>query len=164
MMAERLTEQDIITKLGLQRLDHEGGWFRRIHTGQAGPKGRPGSTTIYALFTRDQFSALHRLDADEQFFFLDGDPFEFFQIGPGGAVEQGVLGAIHDVDAVPHRLFPKGSWFGGRPLESGSSGWTLVAAVVTPGFLWEGFEIGKRAELVAWYPDLKERIEKLTRQ
>lgn len=154
----RMTVDEVVQQLGLERLDHEGGWFRRIHTGVAGPEGRALSTTIYALFTREEFSALHRLDAVEQFFFLDGDPFEVFRIGVDGMGRSEVLGK-----ESPHLVFEPGEWFGGIPVEEGRLGWTLMSCVVTPGFEWDGFEVGLREKLLATYPDCGDRIRRLTR-
>ncbi|MDQ8186665.1 cupin domain-containing protein [Pelagicoccus sp. SDUM812002] len=151
-------KEELIERLGLERLDHEGGWFRRIHTGAKDEGGRACSTTIYALFTREEFSALHRLDAVEQFFFLDGDPFEVFRIGANGVGRTDVLGR-----ETPHLVFEAGCWFGEGPEASGALGWTLMSCVVTPGFEWDGFEIGERNGLLAAYPKFGEEIRRLTR-
>ncbi len=148
----------IVERLGLERLDHEGGWFRRIHTGESNADGRPCSTTIYALFTREEFSALHRLDAVEQFFFLDGDPFEVFRIGADGIGRSEVLSR-----ELPHLVFAPREWFGGAPVPAGSFGWTLMSCVVTPGFKWDGFEIGERDELLEAYPEFGDAIRRLAR-
>jgi predicted cupin superfamily sugar epimerase len=42
--------------------------------------------------------------------------------------------------------------------------WALVGCTVSPGFEFEDFELGKRAELVTKYPQHRELIERLTRQ
>ncbi|MBK1879394.1 cupin domain-containing protein [Pelagicoccus mobilis] len=149
---------EVIRKLGLEPLAEEGGWFRRIHTGAAGDAGRPICTTIYALFTREQFSALHRLDAVEQFFFLDGDAFEVFRIDADGKGRTEFLG-----QDSPHQVFEAGCWFGGIPVEGGTFDWSLISCVVTPGFEWAGFEIGQRNELLKMYPKFEEEIIRLTR-
>lgn len=153
---ERL--EGLIERFGLEPIEHEGGWFRRVHTGEAMADGRALSTTIYALFTREQFSALHRLDAVEQFFFLDGDGFEAFRVDNYGSGSWDVL----DRES-PHLVFEVGEWFGGRPVLDGSNGWTLMSCVVTPGFDWKGFAIGKREELLEKYPDSGDAIRALTR-
>jgi len=36
--------------------------------------------------------------------------------------------------------------------------------VVSPGFEWEGFELGKRAKLVESYPEWEDAIVGLTRE
>ncbi|MDQ8199462.1 cupin domain-containing protein [Pelagicoccus enzymogenes] len=158
-----MTVESVVDRLGLQRLDREGGWFRRIHTGKAGADGRAVSTTIYALFTREEFSALHRLDAVEQFFFLDGDAFEVFRIGREGEGRWETLGRDLDRGESPHLVFEPGEWFGGVPIGDGERGWTLMSCVVTPGFEWDGFEIGQREELLEAYPNYGNEIRRLTR-
>lgn len=150
--------EDLVSKLELEPIDQEGGWFRRIHTGEPGSDGRPLSTTIFALFSREQFSALHRLDVVEQFFFLDGDAFEAYRIGADGTDRCEVLGR-----ECPHLVFEPGCWFGGKPVEGGSFGWTLMSCVVTPGFDWDSFEIGDRASLMKQYPEFGDKILALTR-
>ncbi len=155
--------EEIVERLGLGRLDHEGGWFKRVHSGEERDDGRAPSTTIYALFTREDFSALHRLDALEQFFFLDGDAFEVFRIGVDGTVRTDVLGRNLGAGESPHLVFEPGEWFGGTPLDEGAYGWTLMSCVVTPGFEWEGFEIGNRDRLLNLYPNYGDDIRRLTR-
>lgn len=158
-----MTAHQVVEAFGLEELDREGGWFRRIHTGAKNADGRPYSTTILALFTRERFSALHRLDAVEQFFFLKGDAFEAFEIDAAGRGRVAVLGDDWEQGHTPHLTFEPGSWFGGIPLLGGPVGWTLMSCVVTPGFEWGGFELGKRAELVQAYPNNCDAIERLTR-
>lgn len=158
-----MTAEDVVARLGLESLDREGGWFRRIHTGELNESGRSVSTTIYALFTREQFSALHRLDALEQFFHLGGDAFDVFRIGANGVCGRQMLGSDLGKGEVPHIVFEAGCWFGGAPVEEGKCGWTLMSCVVTPGFEWDGFEIGDQDKLVADYPDSSEEICRLTR-
>lgn len=154
-----MTAEELAAKLGLEPIQGEGGWFRRLYTGPVGVEGRPVATSIYALFSREQFSALHRLDADEQFFFLDGDPLEVFEIDVQG---QGRWLRLGRGDAL-HHVFRAGSWFGGRCAREGTFGWSLVSAVVSPGFEWVGFELGKRSDLVALYPEFEDEIAALTR-
>lgn len=150
--------------LGLEPLDKEGGWFRRTYTGEAREDGRPCVTAIVALFTAERFSALHRLDAEELFMHQAGDPFEMLCLGGGeGGGERLVLGPEVEKGQRLLRLFEPGQWFGGRPLRGGEHGYSVVSAVVLPGFEWEGFELGKREKLVEAYPEWEDAIVELTR-
>ena len=155
--------EEVISKLALEPLEREGGWFRRIYTGADNMDGRPLATTIYALFTACQFSTLHRLDADEQFFFLGGDPFDVFEISPQGTGQWRRMGPDIASGQTPHALFSQGVWFGGMPAQDGTCGWSLISAVVAPGFLWSGFELGDSATLLAMYPQHADAIRMLTR-
>lgn len=155
--------EDVAKQLGLEKLDHEGGFFRRIHTGEKGADGKPLSTTIYALFSRQEFSALHRLDVVEQFFFVDGDAFEAFRITADGTARTEFLGIDFEKGESPHLVFEPGCWFGGAPVADGGCGWTLMSCVVTPGFDWKSFEIGDRSQLLESYPECGDAIRRLTR-
>ena len=160
-MAPRVSS--LVEALGLEELDQEGGWFQRIYTGELRLDGRPQATSILALFTAERFSALHRLDADEVFFYQAGDPFRMLDLDTGGSGEIVTLGPDVSAGQRPQIVFPAGHWFGGAPEAGGSAGYTLIGAVVTPGFRWEGFELGRRAELVSEYPQFRDEIAALTR-
>lgn len=162
-MAEVQSLEEIVERLELERIEHEGGWFRRIYTGNKGADDREQVTTIYALFSREEFSALHKLDASEQFFFLDGDPFEVFRIDSEGNAKWELLGKNASRGESPHLVFEPGEWFGGRTVSEGDLGWTLMSCVVTPGFRWEGFELGQRQVLLDLYPNYGDAIRALTR-
>jgi len=159
----RFVEIDkIISKLGLEPLDYEGGWFRRTRT-EVGESDRSTMTCIYALFTAKQFSALHRLDATETLFYQAGDAFEVFSISLGGTADSVAIGSEVVNGERPQSTFSAGTWFGGRPVENGKYGYSLISAVVSPGFEWSGFELGSREVLAARFPDHERMIESLTR-
>ncbi|MGH4000854.1 MAG: hypothetical protein ACRDTJ_25710 [Pseudonocardiaceae bacterium] len=41
--------------------------------------------------------------------------------------------------------------------------WTLAGTTMAPAFEWSAFRLGRRAELVAGWPDAAPRIRALTR-
>jgi hypothetical protein len=47
---------------------------------------------------------------------------------------------------------------------AGWNSFALVGCTVAPGFDFEDFEMGKRAELTTRYPQHRELIERLTRE
>jgi len=155
--------EDIVQQLQMQEIAHEGGWFCRTYSLEAEKGGRALATTIYALFTRDWFSALHRLDAAEQFFFVDGDAFETFCIDREGRGRRELLGRDLASGQSPHLVFNPGEWFGGKPVSDGSRGWSLMCCAMTPGFEWSGFELGERAQLVSEFAEYSSEIDALTR-
>ena len=157
-----MSAEGLISELGLEPLPEEGGWFRRTRTEDIGGE-RPAMTCIYALFTREQFSALHRLDVAETLFYQGGDPFEVLSLRSCGECETIVIGSSVGLGQQPHSTFESGVWFGGRPVESGEFGYSLISAVVSPGFVWKGFELGKREELIETFPERKDMIRSLTR-
>ncbi len=138
-----------IDRLGLEPIPGEGTWFR------PGPRVA-GLSTIIALFADhpDGFSALHRLDCDEGWQYLDGDPIEVFTISPDGTGHLTRLDADHSQIVIP-----RGTWQGGRTTGT----WTTIACWCSPAFEYDLFQLGDRSELVAAYPDHADAINTFTR-
>jgi uncharacterized protein len=171
---------EVIRLLALEPLPREGGWFRRVaesdlrasNDPDAGPVIRPAGTTgipkerrgwssIYALFTVEDFSALHRLTSDEIWFFHAGDPLESLRLFPDGRGEWLKLGLDPNAKQLAHDIVRAGTWQGTR-LQPGGR-WALVSCVVVPEFSWDGFELAVRSELVGQFPNWASEITALTR-
>jgi predicted cupin superfamily sugar epimerase len=165
-----LTADEIKRLLGLEPLEPEGGFFAETYRSReilppgrspAGTQARPLSTAIYYLLEPGTFSALHRLRSDEVYHFYLGDPVEMLLLEPGvGRVLR--LGNDLAAGLRPQVVVPAGTWQGSR-LESGGR-WALLGTTMAPGFDVADFELGRRQELIAGWPALRERIEALTRQ
>ena len=150
----------------------EGGYFRQTYrsdvviAGEALPSGfkggRSASTAIYFLLEGKNFSALHRLRSDEVWHFYVGAPLVVDMIAPSGAHSSIVLGSDLKAGQVPQTAVPAGCWFASHVADWKS--FAVVGCTVAPGFDFEDFEMGKRAELVATYPEHREVIERLTRE
>ncbi|GAA2453518.1 cupin domain-containing protein [Streptomyces glaucus] len=158
-----MSPEDLVAHYGLEPIPREGGLFRRTWTGPARPDGRPEGTAILALLTSrpGDFSALHRLPADEIWHFHLGDALELLLLGADGTVDTAVLGP--DVLGGQHVQFtvPAGTWTGGRVAAGGA--WTLFGCTMAPGFTYEDYEHGDAAELTARYPAAADRIGPLCR-
>ncbi len=157
----------LIARLGLEPLPHEGGYFARTWTSrETVGSGRPAGTAIYFLLTPDDFSALHLLDADELWHFHAGDPIEHVQLapdaGPSGC-RVAVLGTSFDRGHVSQLIVQAGIWQGARLAPGATRGWALVSCTMSPGWLETGFTLGKRAELLAGFPQSAALIRALTR-
>lgn len=156
---------DVIRLLDLQPLPHEGGYFRRTAESPAfidSPWGRRRAwSSIYALFTTDTFSALHRLRQDEVWCFHAGDPLELIRIPPHAPVERVILGSNPELGQRAQEVVLARTWQGARMTRDGR--WALVSCVVAPEFLWEDFELGERDTLVGMYPDASDIMCELTR-
>jgi hypothetical protein len=165
-----LTAQQIIDRLQLQPLTIEGGYFRETYrsnltipasalpTEYRGP--RNVATAIYYLLTPDTFSGIHRVKSDEIFHFYAGDAVEMLQLRPDGAGKTLIIGNDLAAGHEPQVIVPAGVWQGCRLAPSGS--WALMGCTVAPGFDYADYEPGKRAELIAAYPDDAEMIVALT--
>lgn len=164
------TPEAWIERLGLQPLPVEGGYFREtfrsdeVLTADKLPvryqTPRNLYTSIYYVLTSDTMSALHRLQTDEIYTFIAGDPvtmLQLFDTGTGRTVRLHNTGAA-DVEAqvqVPRRV-----WQGSR-LEPGGR-FAVMSTVCVPGYDLIDFEAGRRAALLETYPKFREQIEALT--
>lgn len=165
------TVEEIIAALGLRPLPGEGGWFAETWRGPevAIPAGvgelagqtRPLDTAIYYLITPDQFSALHRLKADETFHFYLGDPCEMTLLYPEGRIGHRLLGTDLAAGMAPRYRVPAGVWQGTRLAPGGD--FALLGTTMTPGFDPADFTLGERADLIAGWPQAAGAIRALTR-
>ncbi|MFF5156009.1 cupin domain-containing protein [Streptomyces sp. NPDC000348] len=158
-----MTPDDLVAHYGLEPLPREGGRFRQTWAGPARPDGRPEGTAIVALLTDapGDFSALHRLPADEVWHFYLGDPLHLLLLAPDGTSRTPVLGP--DVLGGQHvqLTVPAGTWMGARVAAGGA--WTLFGCTMAPGFTPGGYEHGDAAELVARHPGRAALIVELCR-
>lgn len=149
----------------------EGGFFRESYRSSVvipepalpttfrGP--RRASTAIYFLLVGEDFSALHRLTADEVWHFYAGSTLLVHSIDPNGDYTVIRLGQNAQANEQFQCVLLAGHWFGSR-LESPDA-YALVGCTVAPGFEFSDFEMARRADLLARYPQHKDVIHKLTR-
>ncbi len=163
--------------LGLAPHPREGGWFVRTYEASetlgvtafrdARYNGaRRTGTAIYYLLEPDTYSAMHRLRSDEVFHFYAGDAVELLQLGPlvAGRSPEGrvdVLGTDLARGERPQLVVPRDVWQGSRLLRGGR--WALLGCTVSPGFEFDDYEDGSRADLIELWPAWRDRIEALTR-
>jgi predicted cupin superfamily sugar epimerase len=160
-----------IEKLKLE--EHpEGGYFRQTYkasvvvakaalpTGFAGD--RAVSTAIYFLLEGENVSAFHRLRSDEVWHFYAGDPLVVHVISPEGNYSRIFLGRNLEAGQVLQAVVPAGCWFASHVADWKS--FAVVGCTVAPGFEFADFEIGRRRELAARYPQHDGLILQLTRE
>lgn len=148
----------------------EGGWFAPAYRSgellrkECLPGRFPGDRTvvssIYYLLTHDDFSALHRIRSVEIWNFFAGSPLTLYVLGPDGGLSKAGLGADPDEGECFQTAVEPGCWFG-AVVKKGE--YCLVGCTVAPGFDYADFELGRREELIARYPEHRELIERLTR-
>jgi uncharacterized protein len=159
-----------IDKLALEA-HPEGGYFRQTYRSDIGfekealPPGfsgrRAASTAIYFLLEGENFSAFHRLRSDEVWHFYAGGPLLVHGIDHHGRYSEIQLGNEPESGQVFQATVKAGCWFAScvRDFES----YSLVGCTVSPGFDFEDFELARRDELAALYPQHRKLIETLTR-
>lgn len=150
----------------------EGGYFKQTYisegiiTAEALPMVFSGerhfSTAIYFLVLKNNFSAFHRLLADELWHFYTGGCLYIHIIHSGGGYELKKLGNhIHQHENF-QVLVPAGCWFAAE-CATGTE-FCLAGCTMAPGFDFADFELAKAAELSAQYPQHTELIGRLCRQ
>jgi predicted cupin superfamily sugar epimerase len=147
----------------------EGGWYAETYRAErripaevlpaAYEGSRAAATSILFLLERGDVSRLHRLRSDELWHYHAGDPLLLHVLTPDGVYFRSVLGPDPTADHLFQVPVLAGCWFGAES----SGDWSLVGCAVAPGFEYHDFELGKRADLVAQFPEHRELIERLTR-
>lgn len=169
-----MTADALIAKLKMEKIPDEGAWFApgwrsavRL-PGTALPE-RYGAATrdlgssIYALVTRRDFSALHRLRIDETWHWYAGDPLELLLLRADGTSELVVMGPDVLGGQHPQYTVPAGTWMGARPRRDAADAYTLFGCSLVPGFDYADYEPGYRDALQRAYPAQAPRITALTR-
>ncbi len=168
-----MTADEVKRLLGLKPHPVEGGWFIRTYeaaemVAAAGfsdgryAGARWTGTAIYYLLEPDTFSEIHRLRSDELFHFYMGDAVEMLQLRPDGVGERIVIGTDLAAGERPQVVVSRGVCQGSRLMAGGS--WGLLGCSVSPGFEFEDYEEGVRAELIDGWPEWAEIIMGLTRR
>jgi predicted cupin superfamily sugar epimerase len=117
---------------------------------------RNAVTSIYYLLADDMFSAFHRLKSDEIWHHHRGSPISIEIIEGDGRHRELVIG----IDNFWQAAVAAGAWFAARLLEPQS--YALVGCDVAPGFDFADFEMGRREELIAAFPQHRVLIEQFT--
>src|SRR5579863_111454 len=167
----QVTAEYWIQKLQLEP-HPEGGYFRQTYRSDvviprdALPAGfgaaRAVSTAIYFLLEGRNFSAFHRLHSDELWHFYAGDPLLVHSIHPDGGYSSIRLGSNPERGEVLQAVVPAEYWFASHVADWKS--FAVVGCTVAPGFDFEDLEMGRRADLLARYPEQRDLIHRLTRE
>lgn len=176
----------------MQRVPHEGAWFvptylsgeridlaalpsrwaAGVRRGADAPDRpteepateRPLTSAILALITRRDFSALHRLRADELWHFHEGDVAELLILHPDGRDELVNFGPDTLAGQRAQVIVPAGAWMGARPARATAEAYSFFGCTIAPAFAYGDYEPGPRVALRAAYPARAALIEELTRE
>jgi predicted cupin superfamily sugar epimerase len=165
--------EKLIQHFKMEKIPAEGPWFTVTYRSQdmLDPRGLPdrykgsrvAGTAIYAVQTKEDFSALHKLTTDEIWHFYEGDPLEMLLLYPDGHGEVVVIGADIFKGEQPQFVVPRNVWQGSTPIGAGPASYSFFGNTLAPGFEFDDFEMGYRDELQAKFPQFAERIARLTR-
>lgn len=137
----------LIRKLGLQPLEGEGGYYRKVYTHRSGSAILGG--TIYYLVTPESFSSLHWLPTDEVWYFLEGEPLAQLVLFPDGRYSITNLGRSSD-GKKSITIVPGGCWQGTKLLDG--EGYALCATTMVPPYDASRYRQGGPDLVPAW-PD-----------
>lgn len=151
-MNARSQGEQIAQRLRLEPLPGEGGLFRRTYRDAY-------SSVIYFMVLAPDFSALHVLDSAEIYHWYAGSPLRMLLLHPDGQIEQPILGPDIAGGATPQCVVSAGVWQGSSTLGE----WTLTGTTMAPPFEWSALRLGRRAELIAGWPEAATQIRALTR-
>ena len=164
--------QSIIDQFSMSKIPHEGPWFAPTAKSFEVLEGVPtlrykGERYLYSailvLFTREDFSAMHKLLTDEIWHFYGGWPMELLLLYPDGSGETLRLGNNITAGECPQILVKSGTWMGASPIGPEDVAYTFAGNTLAPGFEYDDYIPGFRDELVSTYPDFVERVVALTR-
>lgn len=114
------------------------------------------SSAIYYLLDEGDFSAWHRVKADETWHWYAGDSLVLSLISPDG---DGAIVELGPLTGQFQFTVPAGTW-----MASESAGtYTLVGCTVAPGFHFDDFEMGDGKAMARQWPEYAEWIARLSR-
>ncbi len=162
------TVKELIDRLELS--EHpEGGYYRRTYESKL--KLEPGElpekytgkrragSAIYYLLPADDFSAFHRLEAEETWHFYRGQPLTLHVLDEQQGHTKHKLGPKIEAGEQPQVTVPAGKPFAAEV----EIGYTLVGCTVVPEFNFEDYRLCGRQKLLADFPDARKVIRRLTR-
>lgn len=138
----------VIQSLGLHP-HPEGGFYKEMHRSTTAvlEPGKPSSkdaySSIYYLLSGHDFSAWHRIQSDETWFYHLGCDLMIYHFDKGGSLIETPLGLQ---SGRLQTTVLANTWFAARPLDPDS--FSLVSCVVGPGFVFTEFEMGQRHALM----------------
>ena len=149
----------------------EGGFFRETYRSASsvmtarGP--RAASTAILFLLTVARPSRFHRLASDELWLYHGGAVIELLTLLPDGNAGRTLLAGAGQSRqggsiTTPQAVVAGGCWQAARVVSGDGVDWGLASCVVSPGFIYDDFELAERDQLLAAYPEQAEVIAALT--
>lgn len=139
----------------------EGGWYKEMYRSEQeiGATNRNLLTSIYFLLTSKNVSRFHRIKSDELWYFHQGDAVTVHTLDENGHHAH-LLGNNRANGEQPFLLVKANTIFGSSVDKE--NGFGFVSCAVSPGFSFEDFELFTTEELLGWFPNEIEIIQKLS--
>jgi uncharacterized protein len=150
----------IIHRLGLKKLEVEGGFFKETYRSEQKLENSKNiATAIYYLLTNKDFSRLHKLPSDEIYHFYLGDAVEMLNLYEDGTSDIIILGNDILQEQKPQILVPKNTWQASRLKKGGT--FALMGTTMSPGFDHSDYSDAKDylQEILDRYPDRSRLIK-----
>jgi predicted cupin superfamily sugar epimerase len=150
--------QAVIDSLELE-LHPEGGFYREMHRASAlvtetNGNSKNAYSSIYYLLSGNDFSAWHRIQSDETWFFHLGCDIAIHYFDPQNTLATVQIG----LESMQLQVtIPAGTWFAAKPVRTDA--FCLVSCVVGPAFTFTEFEMGQRQLLLERYGTREKHIE-----
>ncbi|OFI46782.1 hypothetical protein BG262_03000 [Floricoccus penangensis] len=160
---DKMTIDEIIFTLNLVPLVNEGGLVAQTYLSEETYENRRCGSAIYYFLTKDSFSHLHKLSADEIWHYYYGDTVEILQIDDKtGQHKISKLGTNLLDGETPQVLIRKNTWQGARIKNGGAFGYTLMGTTMSPSYMEKDFILGEQKEMLKRFPNISEEIKKFT--
>ncbi|MGY4538705.1 putative cupin superfamily sugar epimerase [Mucilaginibacter sp. UYNi724] len=144
----------------------EGGYYKEVFR-SVNEVSRVGSadlkqacTSIYYLLEGRDFSGFHRLASDELWYFHKGTPLHIHVLETDGT-HRTIQLSDDDTGSLQAVIAPN-TWFAAEIPTA--TGFALMSCAVAPGFDFAEFEMAKKDELLAAYPQHQELLGRLCRE
>ncbi|MDA8648354.1 cupin domain-containing protein [bacterium] len=170
MNSSKYSKEELVQNLKLQP-HPEGGFYKETYrSAHSIPNDslagnhegdRSYGTGIYFMLTSDTFSAFHRIEQDELWFFHQGATIELHMISPDGVHSKHLIGNNILQGEQPQLLVPETYWFAAKVVDGGN--FSLVSCTVSPGFDFRDFVLPSKEELTAKFPEHRSLIAEFTR-
>ncbi|MET3978131.1 putative cupin superfamily sugar epimerase [Mucilaginibacter sp. UYP25] len=144
----------------------EGGYYKEVfrsvnEVSKAGSADlKQGCTSIYYLLEGRDFSGFHRLTSDELWYFHKGSPLHIHVLETDGT-HRTIQLSDTDTGNLQAVIAPN-TWFAAEIPTA--TGFALMSCAVAPGFDFAEFEMAKKDELLAAYPQHQELLGRLCRE
>ncbi len=146
------TPEQIIAEHNMKPIPDEGAWFAE------GPRTQALSSILVLLTSApDGFSAMHRLEVDEGWQWLEGAPTALLRLKEGPRRNRGTLTLLGRERR--QMLVRSGVWQGAATMGE----WSLLSCWCSPAFRPGHFTLGEREHLTSAFPAYAAEIAALTR-